>query len=107
MDAFPFPMLWATKNNLLALKMIRGERSVMVGSEASGGQGWGGEGGGPVYKIEGENGALSSMKLQHSSSFRHWLRVKLVIQVRQSRPMEILVITNVEVLHGNLEWGRW
>ena len=34
------------------------------------------------------------------------VRVRLVIQLCQSRPMEILVIANVEVLHGDLKWGR-
>ena len=56
-------MLWAMKNNLSALKMICGERSVMVGSEASEGRGLGGDGGGPVYKIGGENRASSFMEL--------------------------------------------
>ncbi len=64
-------MLWAMKKNLSILKMIRGERSVMVGGEVSKGQGRGGDGGGPVYKTGGENGALSFMKLRRSSSFLH------------------------------------
>ncbi len=59
------------KNNLLILEMICGERSGMVGGEASEGRGMGGDGGGPVNKMGGENGASSFMKLQCLSSFLH------------------------------------
>jgi hypothetical protein len=56
-------MLWAMKNNLSILKMIHGERSIMVGGKVSEGRGRGRDNGGPVYKMGGEIGASSFMKL--------------------------------------------
>ncbi len=64
-----YPIVWAMKSNLSALVMIGGDRSVIEGGKALEAQGWGRDGGGPVYRTKGEKGASLLMQLQCSSSF--------------------------------------
>ena len=64
-----FPIVWAIKNNMLALVMICGDRSVIKGGKALEAQGLGGDSGGSVYRTGGENGSSLLMLLQYSSSF--------------------------------------
>ncbi len=55
------------KKSLSELKTINGARGVIEGVDCSGTSGnTGGSGGGPVYKISGQNGVSSSKYLQRS-----------------------------------------
>ncbi len=70
------PFTWGHISNnvgneeqFLALVIICGDRYVIKGGKASEAWGWGGDGGGPVYRTRRENGASLLMQLQCSSSF--------------------------------------